>query len=75
MSKDKRSNPHDGSRDQGGVLPEEKKPRLSLSSVVMEALKVDNFPKLWPLLEPIFRKVVSILASYNKLAMVVAVHT
>jgi hypothetical protein len=58
MSKDKRSNPHDGSRDQGGVLPEEKKPRLSLSSVVMEALKVDNFPKLWPLLEPIFRKVV-----------------
>jgi hypothetical protein len=45
------------------------------ASVVMEALKVDNFPKLWPLLEPIFRKVVSILASYNKLAMVVAVHT
>jgi hypothetical protein len=36
---------------------------------------VDNFPKLWPLLEPIFRKVVSILASYNKPAMVVAVCT
>ncbi|CAM6074927.1 unnamed protein product [Sphagnum tenellum] len=56
MSKDKRPYPQDGNRE--GGLPEQKKPRLSFSSVVMEALKVESLHKLWPLLEPLFRKVV-----------------
>lgn len=31
----------------------------------MEALKVESLHKLWPLLEPLFRKVVSILSSFK----------
>jgi hypothetical protein len=58
MSGDKRPIPEDdGNRDED--LPELKKPRKSLlPSFLIEALKVEGFHKLWPMLEPLFRKVV-----------------
>ncbi|XP_052198574.1 calmodulin-binding protein 60 E-like [Diospyros lotus] len=46
--------------DQDGGMPQLKRPRLpSLTSVIVEALKVDSLQRLCSSIEPLFRKIVS----------------
>jgi hypothetical protein len=44
----------------GSNIPEGKRPRFTLFSVVMEAMKLDSLQKILPDLEPLLRKVVSL---------------
>jgi hypothetical protein len=57
MAREKRPLERDATRVDG--MPEEKRQRPALASVIVEAVKMDSLQKLCSTLEPLLRRVVS----------------